>query len=249
MPEEKDVRADDSHHQGEDIQHRDCSSMHMRSLSARIAASVKEGAVGGSQRYRLHRGGDPPSGAAPNDATGVSWVDGAGAGNVSAAASDNADRNFRELDGASLCRRSMQVQQAARRCAVGLAVLPITAVGGCGSTPISSSESPSQGRTTATVAPKSADRSSLGAQPSEVIDFTPVSASETWAVTAHTGSANRGIERPGSAEAVGDSPPGAVIAAERSSPSSANKQSRVAVSLPSLPQTNLPVVLFDTKVR
>lgn len=91
------------------------------------------------------------------------------------------------------------MQQAGRRCAVGLAVLLITAVGGCGSTPVSSSgSSPSLGGTRTTVTPKSADRSSLRAQPAEVIDFTPVSASGAWAVTAPTaapGSANRGIER------------------------------------------------------
>ncbi len=33
----------------------------------------------------------------------------------------------------------------------------------------------------------------------------------------------------------------AVMAAERSGPSSSKKQSSVSVSLPSLPQTNLPV--------
>jgi hypothetical protein len=129
---------------------------------------------------------------------GVNWVDGAGAEKVSAIAGDSAGRNFREPDGASGRWRSMRVQQAGRRCAVGLAVLLIAAVGGCGSTPISSSGSSSHGGTTTTVAPKSADRSSLGAQPAEVIDFTPVSASGAWAVTAPTaapGSANRGIER------------------------------------------------------
>jgi hypothetical protein len=41
----------------------------------------------------------------------------------------------------------------------------------------------------------------------------------------------------------------AVIAWERSGPSSSKKQSSVAVSFPSLPQTNFPVSLFDTKVR
>ena len=41
----------------------------------------------------------------------------------------------------------------------------------------------------------------------------------------------------------------AVICAERSSPSSSKKQSRVSVSLPSLPQTNLPVAWFETNVR
>ena len=40
----------------------------------------------------------------------------------------------------------------------------------------------------------------------------------------------------------------AVTCAERSSPNSSKKQSSVAVSLPSLPQTNLPVSWFDTNV-
>ncbi|MDA8342237.1 MAG: hypothetical protein M0007_08465 [Actinomycetota bacterium] len=42
----------------------------------------------------------------------------------------------------------------------------------------------------------------------------------------------------------------AVIAAERSSPSSSKKQSRVSVSLPlpSLPHTNFPVSWFEAKV-
>ena len=40
----------------------------------------------------------------------------------------------------------------------------------------------------------------------------------------------------------------AVIASERSSPSSSKKQSSVAVSLPSWPQTNRPVAWFETRV-
>ena len=40
----------------------------------------------------------------------------------------------------------------------------------------------------------------------------------------------------------------AVIAAERSSPSSLKKQSSVSVSLPSLPHTNFPVSWFETNV-